>query len=455
MTRFPLRDIAGRLAGSADLETSIDVLLAYLHALQGDWHPSVALFNAKAEQFDHVYQHNRKRLERRNVAIGLDQLPPRLVRKFIRPSAFFNADSRRNLLEKLFQTSPGYEPDRFEGQQLAALTAPVGWRSCVVLPLNDRDELIGLIVLVSPRPSAFGPAVTSELQPVRGLASLALARRLHIAGHPTPEWRAAEDGSRRTIAVLQQRLTELQAELDRHTAVDLAAGAAPPTLARATGAARAVSADAEQEKHELARRAQSLEAQLSLASEQLNEAYAQLAETQARLDEMAQTQAIVREAFEVISGDRDAGSVTRAFVAWFCERFQVGRCSLMRLDEEAGDLRILAHRGMDPTVAPRVRVRIGQGISGWVAHHRKPLFVGNPQDDVTMGPSGVDHYNSDSFISLPLVHRRRVVGVLNLSNKQDGAAFDRLDLDRAQLAGHVLAMTLGAGRESGQGAAAA
>ena len=34
------------------------------------------------------------------------------------------------------------------------------------------------------------------------------------------------------------------------------------------------------------------------------------------------------------------------------------------------------------------------------------------------------------------------MGVLNLSNKRDGAPFDELDLDRAVLAGSVLAMTL-------------
>jgi hypothetical protein len=46
-------------------------------------------------------------------------------------------------------------------------------------------------------------------------------------------------------------------------------------------------------------------------------------------------------------------------------------------------------------------------------------------------------------MSLPLVHQQRVVGVLNLSNKRDGEAFDDLDMDRARLASHVLAQALG------------
>jgi putative methionine-R-sulfoxide reductase with GAF domain len=54
-----------------------------------------------------------------------------------------------------------------------------------------------------------------------------------------------------------------------------------------------------------------------------------------------------------------------------------------------------------------------------------------------------DAYNSDSFICVPLTYKDRTCGVLNLSNKRDGEAFDDFDLDRAMLAGSIIAMTLG------------
>ena len=57
-----------------------------------------------------------------------------------------------------------------------------------------------------------------------------------------------------------------------------------------------------------------------------------------------------------------------------------------------------------------------------------------------------DAYNSDSFISVPLVYGDRLSGVLNLSNKRGGVAFTEVDLDRATLVGSVLAMIQG-GRE--------
>ena len=74
---------------------------------------------------------------------------------------------------------------------------------------------------------------------------------------------------------------------------------------------------------------------------------------------------------------------------------------------------------------------------------RGVLFVSPCREDATVQHTNLDHYNSDSFMSLPLVHRQRVVGVLNLSNKRDGESFDDVDMDRAQLASHVLALALG------------
>ena len=443
MSRYPLRDIAGSLAASADLESALAALLSYLRAVQADWHPTVALYEPERERFERVYRLDRKRLVRIEHQVALDQLPTRLVRKFIRPSAFFNADGRRSLLEKLFHGSVAYEPDPFEGPQLQALTAPVGWRSCACLPLNDRDELLGMIVLVSEQAKAFGPVVTEALQPLRGLASLAIARRLHAAGHVTPEMRASEEAARRTATALHGRVRDLESEIERVTSENEARGATLQSLMRELELLRSQTAGDEGDRLHLQRQTAALEDQVASAGELLSDAYAQLAETQSRMAELEHTVEFVREAFDVTSSDPDSGSVTRRFVAWFSERFQAGRCTLMRVDDQAGDLRILAHRGLDPAVAARVRVAMGAGVAGWVAHNQQPVLMRERSEEATVRHTGLDHYNSDSFMSLPLVHRHRVVGVLNLSNKRDGESFDTLDLARAQLASQVLAQALG------------
>jgi signal transduction protein with GAF and PtsI domain len=115
----------------------------------------------------------------------------------------------------------------------------------------------------------------------------------------------------------------------------------------------------------------------------------------------------------------------------------------MVLDEQRETLQIAAQRGIAPEVASQVRVRIGQGVSGWVAHNRKPLFVRVKDEGQSVGPTGLDAYNSDSFICVPLIYNGRLCGVMNLSNKRDGEVFEDVDLDRATMAGSIIAMTLG------------
>ncbi|MEO5988170.1 MAG: GAF domain-containing protein [Candidatus Eisenbacteria bacterium] len=454
MSKFHLRDISERLTSSLDLEGVIDQLLAYLRAVQPDWHPTLAFYEGSRDSFVRVYGRERGRLERRDMIIPVDQLPARLVRKFFQPSAFFNADGRRSFLAKLFQSNPVYEPDRFEAVQLQPLAAPLAWQSSICLPLADQDDLLAMLVITSPRKNAFPSQSVGEIIPVKSLAALAIARRLHAAGRPTPESRHAEENTRQATVVMQDRLREME---ERYQALAEDDRGKDTQLNQLAHDLEALHQHRDAYRDELERVKQNLgalEEQTGAAASHLNEAYAQLAGAQSASTDMRRTLDFLRDVFQVLAREHDEKGFTRTLVAWFCEQFEVERCSLMRADEQGTGLRILAQRGLDPKIAGAVRVRVGQGVSGWVAHHKRPLFVRMRQDASLVNPSGVDAYNSDSFISVPLVHRERLLGVLNLSNKRDGAPFDDMDFERAMLTGSVLALALG-GQETAKAAACA
>lgn len=444
MSRLPLRDIAERLANAPDIETCADALLAYLRPQQADWHPTLAMYDSSREIFHRVWQRERGRVERRELVLPIDHMPARFVRKFVRPSAFFNGSDRRSLLSKLFQTSPSYEPDRFEGPQMQPLAAPVAWRSCVCLPVNDHDRLLGLIVIVSPQARAFSPAILEELAAMRGMASLAFARRLSSnQATPAEETRGAAEAARRSALLMQGRVQELQQLAESLERENHAKAATLESLMRELETLRDESVNRHNERLVSATANRALEEQALAAAAHLNDAHDQLARTQALNRELQDTIQLVQRAFDALSGTEDAVALTRSLVAWCCEHFDVERCSVMRLDDAAGDLRIYAHRGLDPEMAGRVRVPLGSGVAGWVASNRRPVWMRESADETPVPPTGVDHYNSDSFISMPLVHRNRLVGVLNLSNKRDGESFSERDLARAQLAGSVLALAIG------------
>ena len=81
--------------------------------------------------------------------------------------------------------------------------------------------------------------------------------------------------------------------------------------------------------------------------------------------------------------------------------------------------------GLPPALdAGEVRISQGSGISGEVARTRMPVVVRDPEDKSGGALMGDDWYTSDAFVSLPLVSRGRLLGVLNLTNFRAGTVDD-------------------------------
>lgn len=441
MSKFDLRDISQRLSGSKDADAVVFEFLGYLQAVRSDWRATLGFYEVSRDALVSIYERQGNRLVRRDVSLAVDRLPARLVRKFFHPSAFFNAPNRRSLLSTLFQNSPFYEPDPTEAPALAALTPIPDWQSCVCMPLADQEDLLAMLVVVSAKKGAFGSRVVGDLVPVKSMAALALAQHLYRASRARPDGEEPRP-ARAAGADFHERISRLN---DQSAELSGQNHAKAEKLQALTREIELLDRNSSEYKQELARvkdQLRALEEQSSAATLHLNEACSQLTQSQERLAELQRTVVFLKDVFQVLSQEHDTQDISATLVSWFSEHFGVERCSLMVVDGRE-TLRIAAQRGIDPSVAKGVKVRIGQGISGWVALNRKPLFVRVKADARAVEYTGQDVYNSDSFIAVPLVHSDRVMGVLNLSNKAGGLPFDELDLDRAMLAGSLLAMTLG------------
>jgi transcriptional regulator with GAF, ATPase, and Fis domain len=441
MSKFDLRDISQRLTASRNAEGVVFEFLGYLKAARPDWGAALTFYEVSRDALVNVYARQGDRLMRKDIVVPVDRLPPRLVRKFFHPSAFSNSGGRRSVLSAWFQSSSEFEPDPLEAPALEALMLAPGWQSCVCLPLTDQDDLLGLVVLTSEKQGAFRRKVLDEIVPLKSMATLALAQHLYRAArqHATGTGTGGDEAKE-----VQERIQRLNTETADRVEESRAKAAKLEALGREIGLLDKGSSQYQQELGLVKRQLFALEEQATAASQHMEEAYAQIHETQKRVGELQRTIGFLRDVFEMLSVEHDGDDFSRTLVAWFCEHFQVDRCSLMLLDEARDTLRINAHCGIDPGIASAVRVRVGQGIAGWVARHRKPLFVRMANEQNEVRHTHQDAYNSDSFISVPLVYDNKLAGVMNLSNKRSGEPFDELDLDRALLAGSVLATTLGA-----------
>jgi len=121
------------------------------------------------------------------------------------------------------------------------------------------------------------------------------------------------------------------------------------------------------------------------------------------------------------------------FVGVVADELEVDRVSLMLLDEETQEMWIMASRGLDEKVKKEVRRKVGDGIAGWVAREGKPVLVKDVVSDPRIKTS-LKSTHATSFISAPIVLsipillRERVLGVINVTNSRSGQSFDEEDM---------------------------
>jgi signal transduction histidine kinase len=85
-------------------------------------------------------------------------------------------------------------------------------------------------------------------------------------------------------------------------------------------------------------------------------------------------------------------------------------------------------RNKEGNTFDNIKIRLGERIVGKVAQERKPLFISDldREKDFETMPRYL-HYTSKSFLSVPLEHAHELIGVVNITDKISGAAFNNND----------------------------
>jgi len=93
-------------------------------------------------------------------------------------------------------------------------------------------------------------------------------------------------------------------------------------------------------------------------------------------------------------------------------------CFVYVLEEDALVLR--ASKTPHPDVIDRLKMRVGQGITGWVAEHRQPVAVGHNAftDPRFQRFNELPEDRYEAFLSVPVLSRGKLVGVINLQHSQ-------------------------------------
>jgi uroporphyrinogen-III synthase len=103
------------------------------------------------------------------------------------------------------------------------------------------------------------------------------------------------------------------------------------------------------------------------------------------------------------------------FVSWIAK---FDSCFVYVL--EGSELVLRASRNSHTEVVDRLRLPIGQGITGWVAQHLRPVAVErNAFDDPRFRSfHQLPEDRFEAFLSVPIVSRGKVVGVINVQQRE-------------------------------------
>jgi diguanylate cyclase (GGDEF)-like protein len=123
-------------------------------------------------------------------------------------------------------------------------------------------------------------------------------------------------------------------------------------------------------------------------------------------------------------------------------RFESATCFLF--DAETEQLRPVVTTGRHVDLIPDVQFDLGQGLSSWIARARRPVLLSGLK-----GEQDETHpaQRPGSFLSVPLVVAREVLGVVNVGHSRTGA-FNEADRDLLAAAASVLCASLARERAS-------
>jgi uroporphyrinogen-III synthase len=92
-------------------------------------------------------------------------------------------------------------------------------------------------------------------------------------------------------------------------------------------------------------------------------------------------------------------------------------CFIYVLEEQ--DLVLCASKNPHHELIDRLKLRLGQGITGWVAEHREPVAIFQEafKDPRFQRFNELPEDRYEAFLSVPLLSRGQMVGVMNLQHR--------------------------------------
>jgi hypothetical protein len=414
-----LASLAHALGAASDLDVALVALGEALAEVDRSAHLALFLYDARRQLLRDRLSPNGGRIARERVDTTLDHLPARARSQVMAGGQFADL---------------GDESDEYARLLTLDTLAEAGLLALRGIPTDGH--LSAVVALYEPR-RFFGTRVMERFAPYVALFELAYARFAEREAR-NEAVRTLEDVTQRVHGEYVKRLAALEQELAvaRNTPTNGAASVSPERLL----ALEAETARAKEEARRATRRAEAVEAQVTAAVSQLEQAHVELHRRSEALRQKTRTLYLIDRVLSLDATTADPRQLADGLLALVGDDMQAQRCSLVLRVPGTREMYIAAAKGLAPEVTEGRRIRIGEGVAGKVAASRQPLLV----TDVTQArghPLLADGYfTTGSFISFPLVYHDELVGVVNLTNRAQRGVFVEEDVERVRLLALVISL---------------
>jgi len=167
-----------------------------------------------------------------------------------------------------------------------------------------------------------------------------------------------------------------------------------------------------------------------------------------RLDRLAQCTEELASNAGLVSGEQRLEMLRQGAAEAAAAVLEAEKTSLMLLNQEGTQLRVVATVGRDISVDEMDPVSLGEDVAGLALERSEPLVVKAMSRDARFADRAKrERYDSESFAVAPLEAGNRLVGVLCATDRTSGEGFGLEDLSLLRLLASQISELMAVGRD--------
>ncbi len=128
---------------------------------------------------------------------------------------------------------------------------------------------------------------------------------------------------------------------------------------------------------------------------------------------------ILQRVIDIVNSDLDVSLIFHSIMSMMLEYTKADSCFLYILDRKTEELVLVASSNPHPEVLRNIRLKVGEGITGWVAEKKEAVIIPEKafEDPRFKVFNSLPEDKYEAFVGIPILLNGKVVGVINFQHK--------------------------------------